>query len=133
MATTPRSATCGNCTLKLVTIAYRRAPWFRIVREPLKAGMRLLVRLHHIDAGEYAVATPACGNCIRFYKTSLKEKSATFRWLHRWVNPAFDRVLETIVTGRELDQSRSYARSASKGELSEDEVSRWMRGMKTGF
>lgn len=52
--------------------------------------MRILARVHRVNAGEYVVRTPACYNCIRFYKAALKEKSATFRSFHRWVNPAFD-------------------------------------------
>ncbi|MBI2857857.1 MAG: hypothetical protein HYX90_02160 [Chloroflexi bacterium] len=79
------------------------------------------------------VRTPACYNCIRFYKVALREKSATFRWLHRWVNPVFDHFLENIVTKDELARSKSYAQAATKGGLSENEMNDWMRGMKTGF
>ena len=133
MNTTRENAVCNTCTLKLAMIAYRRAPWFRLLREPLKLGMRLLARIHHVNAGEYIVRTPACYNCIRFYKVALKDRSATFRWLHRWLNPAFDYVLEKIVTRQELSQSKSYAQEASQGSLSEDEISKWMHGMKTGL
>ena len=35
---------CNTCTRRLVAIAYRRAPWFRLLREPLRWGMRLWVR-----------------------------------------------------------------------------------------
>lgn len=119
--------------MKLVTIAYRRAPWFRLLREPLKLGMRCLSRIHHTDTAEYKVRTPACYNCIRFYKVALKEKSAAFRWLHRWLNPVFDYFLERIVTGEELRRAKTYAQAASQGNLSEDEADDWMRNMKSGF
>jgi len=128
-----KNAVCGNCTLKLVTIAYRRAPWFRIVREPLKLGMRLLSRIHHVDTSEYLVRTPACYDCIRFYKIALKEKSAIFRWLHRGINPMFDYCLEKIVTAEERQLAKKYAEVATQGNISEDEVNKWMRDMKTGF
>ncbi len=128
-----KNAVCGNCTLKLVTIAYQRAPWFRLLREPLKLGMRFLSRIHHVDIAEYLVRTPACYNCIRFYKVALKEKSAIFRWLHRWLNPVFDYVIEKIVTTEERRRSRLYAQAASQGNLSEDETNDWMSNMKTGF
>ena len=72
-------------------------------------------------------------NCIRFYKVALKEKSATFRWLHTWINPVFDYFLERIVTGEELRQSKIYAQAASQGNLSEDETKDWMGNMRTGF
>lgn len=128
-----KNAVCGTCTLKLVTIAYKRAPWFRLLREPLKTSMRFLARVHQVDTGEYVVRTPACYNCIRFYKVALKEKSAVFRYLHRWANPLFDYLLAEIVTREELDQSKSYAQAATNGEISEDEMTDWMRGMKTGL
>lgn len=128
-----KNAVCGNCTLKLVAIAYRRAPWFRLLREPLKLGMHLLSRIHHIDTGEYMVRTPACYGCIRFYKVALKEKSALFRWLHSGINPVFDYVLEKIVTTEERRQCRLYAQGVSQGNLSDDETDYWMRDMRTGF
>ena len=128
-----QNAICNTCTLKLVTIAYQRAPWFRLLREPLKLGMRFLAYVHHVNAGEYAVRTPACYNCIRFYKVVLKEKSALFRWLHSMINPVFDHFLEDIVTAEELKKSKVYAQAASQGNLSEDEAKDWMNNMKTGF
>jgi hypothetical protein len=128
-----KNAICGTCTLKLVTIAYRRAPWFRLLREPLKLGMRLLSLIHHVDTAEYLVRTPACYNCIRFYKVALKEKSATFRWLHTWINPLFDHFLEGIVTGEELSQAKTYAQAASRGDLSKEQTEDWMRDLRTGF
>jgi len=126
----PKNAKCNNCTIKLVTIAYQRAPWFRLLREPLRLGMRFLVYLHHIDSGEYLVRTQACYNCIRYYKTALRERSAAFRQLHRLINPVFDYFLERIVTGEELNRAKVYAREASRGSLSQAEVDEWMKGMK---
>jgi len=128
-----KNATCNTCTLRLVTIAYRRAPWFWLLREPLKLGMKALSRLHRVNPAEYAVRTPACYNCVRFYKVALGEKSATFRWLHRWANPAFDYFLERIVTGEELAAAKAYARAASTGEIDQKHPGEWMRGMKTGL
>jgi len=133
MSAIRKNAVCGNCTLKLVTIAYRRAPWFRLVREPLKMGMRLLSRLHRVDVTLYDVRTPGCYNCIRFYKLTLKEKSALFRFLHRGFNPVFDRIIEKIVTAEERRQAKQYADAASRGQVNEPSAADWMRGMKTGF
>jgi hypothetical protein len=111
------NAVCGNCTLKLVTIAYQRAPWFRLLREPLKLGMRLLSRIHHVDTTEYLVRTPACYDCIRFYKVALKERSAIFRLLHSGINPVFDFVIEKIVTVEERQQSKRHAQAASEDRV----------------
>ena len=133
MSKNKKNAVCGNCTLKLVNIAYRRAKWFRLVREPLKLGMRLLSRIHRVDINEYDVRTPECYNCIRFYKFALKEKSALFRWLHQGFNPIFDRLIERIVTAEEKQKAREYADSLSREELDKNQIREWMQGMKTGF
>ena len=69
-----KNAVCNTCTLKLVALAYRRAPWFRLLREPLKLGMRFLASIYRVDPRDYQVRTPACYACIRFYKVALKEK-----------------------------------------------------------
>jgi hypothetical protein len=128
-----KNALCGNCTLKLVAIAYRRALWFRLLREPLKLGMRLLARIHCVDTSEYLVRTPACYNCIRFYKVALKERSAVFRRLHKWINPLFDRAIGGIVTTEEKRSAKEYAEAATQGRLDRNATEGWMRGMKTGF
>ncbi|MDD5038048.1 MAG: hypothetical protein PHN78_01855 [Dehalococcoidales bacterium] len=95
--------------------------------------MRTLSIIHHVDTSEYLVRTPACYNCIRFYKVAVKEKSATFRWLHKWINPLFDRVIETIVTEEERKQTREYAQAATQGSVDKKESETWMRDMRTGF
>jgi len=61
-----KNAVCNTCTLNLVNIAYRRAPLFRVVREPLKLGMRFLSWAHRVDPAEYEVRAPHCYGCIRF-------------------------------------------------------------------
>ncbi len=126
-------AVCNTCTLKLVTIAYQRRPLFRLLREPLKAGMRLLCWVHRVDPREYVVRTASCYGCIRFYKTSLKEKSPLFRFLHDRMNPLFDSLLERIVTEEEIRNAKTFARSASAGEIKAGKAAEWMRGMRTGF
>ncbi len=56
--TVKKNALCNTCTLKLVAIAYRRAPWFRLCREPLKFGMRLLSWIYRVNPQAYEVRTP---------------------------------------------------------------------------
>jgi hypothetical protein len=128
--TDQKYAVCNHCTYKLVTIAYKRAPWFRLFREPLKLGMRWLVWVHHIDAKEYLVRTPGCYQCIRFYKTALFKKSASFRWLHDRINPIFNRLIARIVTDEERKEAKSYADATSQGKLTPAEVEEWMKDMK---
>lgn len=124
-------AVCNHCTYKLVAIAYKRAPWFRLFREPLKLGMQYLAFIHRIDAREYRVRTPSCYQCIRFYKTALFQKSASFRWLHDRFNPIFNKLLSRIVTNEERKQAKLYADAASSGDVSEEKSREWMVGLKS--
>jgi hypothetical protein len=112
-----KNAVCNICTVRLVEMAYRRAPWFRLVREPLKAGMRLMAFLHRIDPDVYEVRSPECYGCMRFYKVALKQKSGLFRWLNGLVNPHFDALIERILTGEEVQLAQAYAHAAMSGEL----------------
>jgi len=115
--TARKNAVCNTCTIKLVAIAYRRAPWFRVVREPLRFGMRLWAWVYRIDPSEYDVRTPACYGCIRFYKSALKERSHIFRFLNDRINPLFDALMNRIVTTEEIQQAKVYARQASDGNV----------------
>ncbi|MBI2850680.1 MAG: hypothetical protein HYX80_06530 [Chloroflexi bacterium] len=131
MNATNKQASCGTCTLKLVSIAYKRVPCFRLVREPMLAGMRYFVAIHHINVNDQQFPVAACHGCVRFYKAALVGKSASFRWLHRRMNRLFDYFLEgKIVTPEELSQAKAYARAATKGTLSQEEIDDWMKGMK---
>lgn len=104
---------CGTCTIRLVTLAYERAPWFRLVREPLRVGMLALSRLHGIDASAYAVRTEACRGCLRFQKAVLKDRSVLFRVLNRVVNPVFDALLVRIVGPAAVREAKEHARRAT--------------------
>ncbi len=126
-------AECNHCTYKMVAIAYRRAPWFRLLREPLVMGIRYFVFIHCINVSDYMMKTEACNNCIRFYKSALFRKSRLFQWLHNRINPIFNRCLGKIVTDDERSQARQYALAATEGSLSEDEVVEWMRGFKNSL
>ncbi|MBN1160652.1 MAG: hypothetical protein JXA17_01720 [Dehalococcoidales bacterium] len=126
---------CGMCTLKCVVIAYKRAPWLRIIREPMLMGMRFFAAIHRIEAevASYPFPTISCRYCIRFYKTVLLRKSGAFRWLHGRLNPVFNYYMDRIVSPNERKLARQYALAASAGTVSEEESWDWMRGMKTGL
>jgi len=131
MDSNDKYAVCNHCTYKLVAIAYKRAPWFRLFREPLKLGMQYLAFIHRINAKEYEVRTPSCYRCIRYYKTALFTKSASFRWLHDRFNPIFNRLLSKIVTDEERAQAKKYADNASSGKVPQEEANNWMVGLKS--
>ncbi len=126
-------AECRHCTYKLVAIAYQRTRWFRLFREPLIIGMRFFAWRHRIDVSQYMMRTEACNNCIRFYKTALFGKSASFRWLHSRINPVFNSLIPKIVTEEERRQAKKYAEAATAGTLSEAEVKEWMRSLKNSL
>ncbi len=128
-----KNALCNTCTLKLVSIAYRRAPWFRLFREPLRLGMRFLSWIYLVNPAEYEVRTPSCFGCTRFYKVALKEKSGLFRRMHDRCNPLFDALLERIVTEEEIKQAKTYARTATAGEIMPEDAAKWMEGQRTGL
>lgn len=109
---TGKRGVCTTCTIRLVRIAYQRAPWVRLVREPLKAGMVVLGWLYRVDPGGYSVPTESCLGCVRFTKLGLRERSGLFRWLNARINPIFDRVLESIVTAAEVEEAKRYAAKA---------------------
>jgi len=128
-----KNAVCNTCTLKLVVIAYRRRPVFRLFREPIKIAMRTLSWIYHINPDEYEVRTTACRGCIRFYKLALKEKSGIFRWFNNKINPLFDRMLESIVTEEEIKRAKDYGKNAVDGKVSVEESGKWMKDLRTGF
>lgn len=133
MPIAPKNAVCSTCTLKLVSIAYRRAPLFRLLREPLKGGMRAMAWLYRVHTEEYVVRTPACYGCIRFYKLALKERSAIFRAINSLINPIYDRLLLRIITRQELEEAQAYARQATAGDVEPGTATSWMDGLKVGF
>lgn len=112
----PASPGCGTCTIRLVALAYERAPWFRLIREPLRAGMLVFSRLHRIDVSASVVRSEACRGCVRFHKNLLKERSPMFRLLNRLVNPVFDGILVRIVGPAAISDAKVYARSATSGD-----------------
>jgi len=112
-----KSLVCKICTIKLVEAAYARAWWFRLLREPLRAGMLLLGRIYEADLDAYGVGSPSCRACPRLTKLELKEKSALFRFLNGIVNPYFDRLIERLLEERELQEARDFAERAVLSEV----------------
>jgi hypothetical protein len=128
-----KNAVCNTCTLKLVSIAYHRALWFRLFREPLRLGMRFLSWIYRVNPSEYEVRTSHCFGCIRFYKVALKEKSGLFRQMNDLFNPVFDVLLERIVTEEEIKQAKTYARAATDGEITSEDAAKWMQGQRVSM
>lgn len=107
-----RPIICKNCALMLARIVYKRHWWFPLVREPLLFGMRILAWRHRIDARKHAVRNPECKGCIRFMKSELEEKSATFRFLNDRIGNRFSNLRNARLTRAELDEAKRFAREA---------------------
>lgn len=105
---------CKNCALRLAMWCYERHWWFRLIREPLVFGMRMLAWWNRIDARRHAVQNPECYGCIRFMKAELEEKSPTFRFLNGLIGIKFSKLRDSMLTYQELDEAKSYAREAMK-------------------
>ena len=111
-----RRQVCNSCTLRVVYTAYRRAPWLRLVREPLRWVMLLMGWWHRIDPENSEVLTEYCVGCLRWTKTGLMENSATFRWLNSRIDPLFMRLLWSVVTSQERAEARRFAVRATQTE-----------------
>lgn len=101
---------CATCTVLLVERAYRAAPWFRLVRGPLLAAMRLLALAHGIRARSVAPRSAECARCPRFLKNMLKDRSPLFNRLHGAVNPLFDALVLRILGEEEVRAAKALAR-----------------------
>ena len=97
-------------------MAYTRAPWFRIIREPLSFVMHRWAAIYKKSITSYEVNTASCYNCTRFYKNVLKQHSKLFNLMHSAVNPIFDVILEKIVSAEEIQKAKAHAKAATAGE-----------------
>jgi hypothetical protein len=106
----PSAVVCKNCALFLVRRAYGKHWWFRLVREPLVWGMRILAWWNGIDARSHAVSNPECHGCVRFMKAELEEKSPTFRFLNDRMGTWFRTTRDSMLTQEELDEAKRRAK-----------------------
>ncbi len=106
------TASCKICTIRLETLCYQRAWWFRIFREILASGIRVFAIAYLIRPKDYLARSPMCFKCIRFRKNALKRRSSLFNWLDSYLNPMFNRVRDSLLTVKELEDARALARRA---------------------
>ena len=105
---------CTTCTIDLVELCYTRSVLFRVFREPLVCGMRILAWVHCIDSRHNELGKEECRGCIRFMKTALKERSFVFRAFNFIINPAFNTFRNSLVSKEEIAEARLKARHNMK-------------------
>lgn len=101
---------CKNCAALLAKWCYERHWWFRLIREPLLVGMRILAWWNGIDARAHGVRNPECHGCIRFMRAELDEKSPTFRFLNEIIGKKVGNLRNSLLTQQELDNARHHAK-----------------------
>ena len=101
---------CKNCVLHLVRRVYGKHWWFRLVREPLVFGMRILAWWNGIDARSHKVSNTECHGCVRFMKAELEEKSPFFCFLNDRIGPWFRTTRDSMLTQTELDEAKLHAK-----------------------
>lgn len=108
---------CKLCTIRLEELCYRRAFWFRLLRDALAAGVRLFAFAARIPADDWSTRSSLCRRCLRFSKNALKRRSPLFRWLDGVFNPLFNRARDSLLTPEELQRARELARLAAQRDF----------------
>ena len=100
---------CKNCAALMARRCYERHPWFRVVREPFIAGMRILAWWNSIDPRTHGVRNPECYACIRFMRAELDKKSPTFRFLYELIGKRVSDLRNSLLTKEELEEAKRHA------------------------
>src|SRR5208282_1525596 len=101
---------CKNCALLLIRRCYGRHWWFRVIREPLVWGMRILAWRNGIYARSHGVRNPECRGCVRFMKAELEEKSDIFIVLNKHIGPRFKLLRDSTLSREDFDEAKHRAR-----------------------
>jgi hypothetical protein len=100
--------------IQLMRQVYKKRWWFPLVREPLVWGMRFLALVNRLPVRAYAAANPECRGCLRFIKAELETKSATFRFLNRFIGPRFQAIRDPLLDQAEVAQAKEKANEMMK-------------------
>lgn len=93
----------------MIRRCYKAHWWFRLVREPLVAGMRLLAVVNGILPKDYAAGNPECHGCLRFIKAELEVRSATFRFLNGLIGLKFRTLRDSMLEENDFIAARKRA------------------------
>jgi hypothetical protein len=104
---------CRNCALFLIRRCYKRHWWFRLIREPLVLCMRILAWWNGIDSRKHLVRRAECRGCVRFMKTELEEKSATFRFFDKRIGSHFKKLRDSMLQPEDFREAKRIADEAT--------------------
>lgn len=93
----------------MIRRCYQAHWWFRLVREPLAAGMRLLAAVNGIRPTDYAAGNPECHGCLRFIKAELEIRSATFRFLNGRIGFKFRKLRDSMLEEKDFVAAKKKA------------------------
>ncbi len=108
---------CNTCTIQLVEIAYKKAPWFRVIREPLVRSLKFYAIIKGYNLKDIQPPSIECDNCPRFIKNALKDNSPFFNSVHNILNPLFDRIIMKIVNEDEIIEAKQRAIKLTQMEI----------------
>jgi hypothetical protein len=86
-----------------------RHVWFLGIRRPLVWGMHWLAWVNGIKAESYAASNPECRGCLRFVKAELERRSASFRFLNRWIGLWFQKIRDPLLVSSEVAEAKEKA------------------------
>jgi hypothetical protein len=106
---------CRICMIQLMRLTYKKRWWFFLAREPLVWGMRFLAWVNRLPIKAYAARNPECRGCLRFIKAELEVKSATFRFLNRFIGPVFQKIRDPLLAKADIADAKSKAEEMMAG------------------
>ena len=107
---------CPICAIFLIQRSYGKRWWFRLLREPLVWGMRLLAWIDGLKEWKQKGVNPECKGCVRYLKSELEEKSPLFRWLNKFIGPPFKKLRDSALEQAEFGEAKRRAQQAMAAE-----------------
>jgi hypothetical protein len=95
--------------MDLIRKIYKKRPWFRIIREPLILGMKILSAINGIKREEHARGHPECDGCVRFMKAELEMRSWTFRFVNKLIGPWFRNIRDKGLNDEDFQNAKKKA------------------------
>lgn len=113
---------CPICAIFLIRRSYGKRWWFRLLREPLVWGMRLIAWMDGLNDWKQKGRNADCKGCVRYLKNELEEKSPLFRFLNKFIGPYFKDLRDSALGQEEFGEAKRLAREAMEAEVKKPEA-----------